>query len=174
MVADTGDFNKISQYKPEDSTTNPTLILNAAKLPEYEALIDEAVEYAKDSFYKLKTEPQKKSTRKSKKKGEEQKAEEEPPKEFDFTQLPDAEKKELIGLVIDKLIVTFAKKILEIIPGLVSIEVDARLSFDKEATVRKAKQLIALCEEAGLKRERILVKIASTWEGIEAAKVLKK
>lgn len=131
MVADTGDFNKIAQYKPEDSTTNPSLILKAAKLPEYAALIDEAIEYAKNSFYKSKTEPLKRTSKRSKKKEEETKADEEAPKEFDFTKLPEDEQKFLVDLVIEKLIVTFAKKILDIIPGLVSIEVDARLSFDK-------------------------------------------
>eukprot|EP00825_Cyclidium_porcatum_P009737 TRINITY_DN1497_c0_g2_i2.p2 TRINITY_DN1497_c0_g2~~TRINITY_DN1497_c0_g2_i2.p2 ORF type:complete len:242 (-),score=68.22 TRINITY_DN1497_c0_g2_i2:503-1228(-) len=164
----------MSQYKPDDATTNPTLILKAANIPEYAPLIDDAIEYAKNAFYKAKTQPPKRASKKSKKKEEETKTEVEPPKEFDFTKLEEGEQKEIINQTIDKILVNFAKKILEIVPGLVSIEVDARLSFDKSATVSKARDLIRLCEEAGLKKDRILVKIASTWEGIEAAKALRK
>ncbi|RKP10053.1 hypothetical protein THASP1DRAFT_13405 [Thamnocephalis sphaerospora] len=130
VVADTGDFESIAQYKPTDATTNPSLILAATKKPQYAKLIDDAVAYGKQ---KGSTEDEK------------------------------------VEWAMDKLLINFGTEILKLVPGRVSTEVDARLSFDKEATVAKAKRLIALYEEAGIAKERILIKIASTWEGIQAA-----
>ncbi|AFI87193.2 transaldolase [Aggregatibacter actinomycetemcomitans] len=135
VVADTGDIDAIRQYKPEDATTNPSLILSAAALPQYAALIDEAITYGKQ-----------KSQDKSQ-------------------QLIDAE---------DKLAVNIGLEILKLVPGRVSTEVDARLSYDTQATVTKAKKLIALYEAAGINKNRILIKIASTWQGIRAAEILEK
>lgn len=135
VVADTGDIDAIRQYKPEDATTNPSLILSAAALPQYGPLIDEAIAYGKQQS--------------------QDKAQ----------QLVDAE---------DKLAVNIGLEILKLVPGRVSTEVDARLSYDTEATVAKARKLIALYEAAGINKNRILIKIASTWQGIRAAEILEK
>ena len=135
VVADTGDIDAIRQYKPEDATTNPSLILSAAALPQYVALIDEAIAYGKQQS--------------------QDKAQ----------QLVDAE---------DKLAVNIGLEILKLVPGRVSTEVDARLSYDTDATVAKARKLIALYEAAGINKNRILIKIASTWQGIRAAEILEK
>ena len=133
VVADTGDFNLLEKYQPTDATTNPSLILQAAKIPEYEALINEAIDFAK-----------KKSN----------------------------DKTEQLEWATDKVFVNFGLEILKKIPGRVSTEVDARLSFDKEKSIEKAKRLINLYEEAGIDKNRILIKLGSTWEGIEAGRVL--
>ena len=135
VVADTGDFDTIKAYKPTDATTNPSLVLSAAQLPQYQNLVDEAIDYAL-------SKPLSKSQQ---------------------TQI-----------VLDKLAVNFGKEILNIVPGRVSTEVDARLSFDKEGSIKKAEELIALYADVGIPRERILIKLASTWEGIKAAEELEK
>lgn len=135
VVADTGDFESMKTYKPQDATTNPSLILGAAQIPAYAYLLDKAVVEAK----------------KSGKSGA-----------------------ALVEEAIDHLLIAFGLEILKIVPGRVSTEVDARLSFDTESTVAKARQLIALYEKNGTSRERILIKIASTWEGIRAAEILTK
>lgn len=135
VVADTGDIDAIRQYKPEDATTNPSLILSAAALPQYASLIDEAIAYSKQQS--------------------QDKAQ----------QLIDAE---------DKLAVNIGLEILKLVPGRVSTEVDARLSYDTDATVLKARKLIALYEAAGINKNRILIKIAATWQGIRAAEILEK
>ncbi|AGO13525.1 AaceriACL196Wp [[Ashbya] aceris (nom. inval.)] len=133
VVADTGDFEAIAKYTPQDATTNPSLILAAAKKEGYQALIDRAVEYGRsvDGSVEKKTEA-----------------------------------------AVDRLLVEFGKEILQVVPGRVSTEVDARLSFDKDATVRKALEIISLYEEQGVSKERVLIKVASTWEGIQAAREL--
>ncbi|ORY00635.1 transaldolase [Basidiobolus meristosporus CBS 931.73] len=133
VVADTGDFETIAQYKPTDATTNPSLILAATQKTQYAKLIDDAIAYAKSKGGDVDTQAE---------------------------------------WAMDKLLVNFGCEILKIIPGRVSTEVDARLSFDKERTIKKALHLIKLYEEAGISKERILIKIASTWEGIQAAKEL--
>jgi transaldolase len=133
VVADTGDIDAISKYKPEDATTNPSLILKASQIPEYQKYIDQAIVYAK--------------------------------KQSDDRQL------QLIDAG-DMLAVTIGLEILKVVPGRISTEVDARLSFDTEASIAKARKLIKLYNDAGVKNERILIKLASTWEGICAAKVL--
>jgi len=135
VVADTGDFETLAAYTPQDATTNPSLILKALQKDEYSSVLDEAIAGTADSGIS----------------GEAR-----------------------VDLVIDHLLIGFGQKILDIVPGRVSTEVDARLSFDKEATITKARELIALYEEAGISRERVLIKIASTWEGIQAAEVLQK
>lgn len=135
VVADTGDFESIKEYKPQDATTNPSLIFKAAQNPKYSHLIDDAVEYAK------------------KQKG-------------------DIHKKASYGL--KKAAVNFGLEILKIVPGRVSTEVDARLSFRIYDTISYAKRLIALYNEAGIPNERVLIKIAATWEGIKAAEILEK
>lgn len=130
VVADTGDMDAIAKYKPVDSTTNPSLLLNAADSDAYAPLIDDAIKWAKEQSG---NRPQ---------------------------QIVDA---------CDKLVVNAGCKILELIPGRVSTEVDARLSFDSQATIGKAERLIAMYEDAGIQRDRVLIKVASTWEGIRAA-----
>ena len=129
VVADTGDFQSIKQFTPQDATTNPSLILKAVQKPEYKHLLENAIR----EFPGMSTEE-----------------------------------------VIDRVLVAFGNEILKIIPGRVSTEVDAALSFDTDATVAKGRELIALYEAAGTARERVLIKIASTWEGIRAAEVLQK
>jgi transaldolase len=135
VVADTGDFETLAAYAPQDATTNPSLILKALQKSEYASVLDDAIQSASDSSVT----------------GEEK-----------------------IDLVIDHLLVGFGLKILEIVPGRVSTEVDAKLSFDADASVAKARELIGLYEAAGINRERVLIKMASTWEGIRAAEVLQK
>ncbi|KAM3968079.1 LOW QUALITY PROTEIN: transaldolase [Aphomia sociella] len=134
VVADTGDFEAMKAYKPTDATTNPSLILSAAAMEQYQHLLDKAIKYGKDSGSTI----------------EEQVAE-----------------------TLDMLSVLFGCEILKN-PGRVSVEVDARLSFDKDASIAKAIKLISMFAEFGIKKERILIKLASTWEGIQAAKELEK
>jgi len=135
IVADTGDFKSIIKYRPIDATTNPSLILSAAKIPEYAYLIDDAVNFAKSK-----------------------------------SKIPE----EQLTHAMNKLFVNFGSEILKIIPGRVSTEVDARLSFNKEAQIQRALDIIKLYEEAGIKKDRILIKLSSTWEGIQAAKELEQ
>lgn len=136
VVADTGDIEAIKQFKPVDATTNPSLILKASKLDNYQHLIEEAIDWA------LEIKGNQKDSR---------------------TTL------ENVG---DKLAVNIGCEILTSIPGVISTEADARLSFDTAATVAKARKLIRLYQDAGIHSDRILIKIASTWEGIKAAEIL--
>lgn len=135
IVADTGDFESMRQYHPQDATTNPSLILKASQQAEYRHLVDQAISELKSSSLS-----------------------------------GDA----LVEAIIDRILILFGKEILKIVPGRVSTETDARLSFDTEGTVSKARTLIALYEKDDISRDRILIKIASTWEGICAAKILEK
>ena len=134
VVADTGDFAAMRKYQPRDVTTNPSLLLKAATMPEYAELVNKTLADAKQ----------------------------------------EAGGQGGLDVAMDKLAVAFGLEILKIVPGRVSTEVDARLSFDKEASVAKARSLIGRYEKAGTPRERILIKLASTWEGIQAAAELKK
>jgi len=138
VVSDTGDINSIEQYKPQDSTTNPSLIAAAAEKPEYQSIVDSVLQQAKKDAGDKATD------------------------------------KEVAALAFKSLAVAFGLKILEIIPGRVSTEVDARLSYDTEKSVATARDIIAQYEKAGVSRERILIKLASTWEGIRAAEILEK
>jgi transaldolase len=131
IVADTGDIDAIARWRPQDATTNPSLILKAAQDARYRPIVDEAIAAAAG-----------------------------------------ASADDRAAEIIDHLFVGFGRRILELVPGRVSTEVDARLSFDTEATERKARRLIELYEAAGVPRERVLIKIASTWEGIRAAERL--
>ncbi|EKM53277.1 uncharacterized protein PHACADRAFT_259510 [Phanerochaete carnosa HHB-10118-sp] len=135
VVSDSGDFESIDVYKPQDATTNPSLILQAANKEAYQRLIDNAVKFGKQKGGDLENQA---------------------------------------NAAMDRLLVEFGKEILAIIPGRVSTEVDARLSFDKQGTKTKAKELIALYESVGIKKDRVLIKIASTWEGIQAARELER
>ncbi|KAI0300496.1 hypothetical protein B0F90DRAFT_1810378 [Multifurca ochricompacta] len=135
VVSDSGDFETIDIYKPQDATTNPSLLLAAANKSAYSRLIDVALAYGKEKGRTID---------------------------------------EQVDAATDRLLVEFGKEILSIIPGRVSTEVDARLSFDKEATKAKARHLISLYESVGIKKERVLIKIASTWEGIQAARDLER
>ncbi|MSO63129.1 MAG: transaldolase [Acidobacteria bacterium] len=135
VVADTGDIEAMRQFRPQDATTNPSLLLKAAQQPAYRPLVEAA--------------------------------------------LADADRLGLAGArrteaFMDRLAVNFGREILKIVPGRVSTEVDARLSFDTVATIAKARELIALYEQAGIARERILIKVGSTWEGIRAAADLER
>jgi transaldolase len=133
VVCDSGDFATIAKYKPQDATTNPSLILAAAKKPDYAKLIDAAVEQGKQINGSLD---------------------------------------EKVEATLDALLVQFGKEILKIIPGRVSTEVDAKLSFDTNASVEKALHIIELYKAQGIGKERVLIKLASTWEGIQAAHIL--
>jgi transaldolase len=128
VVADSGDVDSIKALNPTDATTNPSLILQAAKLPQYQHLIKDAIEKAGND----------------------------------------------VDDICDQLIVNFGCEILKHIPGRISSEVDARLSFDKEGSIEKARKLIGLYKEAGIDKKRILIKLASTWQGIKAAEQLEK
>jgi transaldolase len=138
VVADTGDIEAIEAFKPQDATTNPSLITAAAQMPQYQGILDDTLRQARQELG-LNAEPS-----------------------------------EVVALAFDRLAIAFGTKILQIIPGRVSTEVDARLSFDTDATIAKARYLISQYEAAGFSRDRILIKIASTWEGIRAAEILEK
>ena len=133
IVADTGDIEAIRRHRPEDATTNPSLLLKAATLPEYAPLIDDAVHWARSRG---------------------------------------SDPAQRIQDAMDKLAVDVGVEVLKIVPGRISTEVDARLSFDTQATLAKARRLIALYNAAGVANERVLIKIASTWEGIRAGEIL--
>jgi len=138
VVADTGDIESIEQFKPQDTTTNPSLIAAAAQLPQYQPIIDGVLLEAKKQLG------------------------------------PQAKDGDVANLAFKHLAVAFGKKILAIVPGRVSTEIDARLSFDTEATIKQAREIIKQYEDSGISRERILIKIASTWPGIKAAERLEK
>jgi transaldolase len=135
VVSDSGDFASIGKYKPQDATTNPSLILAATKKPEYAALLDAAIAQVKDQSGSID---------------------------------------EKVESALDHLLVQFGKKILEIIPGKVSTEVDAAFSFDTKKSVGKALHIIDLYAKEGISKDRVLIKIASTWEGIKAAEILQR
>ena len=133
IVADTGDIEAIRRHIPEDATTNPSLLLKAATLPEYAPLISAAIARAKSES---------------------------------------RDAREILVDAMDRLAVAVGVEVLKIVPGRVSTEVDARLSFDTQATLIKARKLIRLYNEAGISNERVLIKIAATWEGIRAGEIL--
>lgn len=133
VVADTGDFEAMKAYQPQDATTNPSLILQASQKAEYRHLLEKAVAEHQSSALS-----------------------------------GDA----LVESIIDRILILFGQEILNIVPGRVSTETDARLSFDIEGTLAKARRLIELYEAEGTSRDRVLIKIASTWEGIRAAEIL--
>ncbi len=135
IVADTGDVGAIRAVKPQDATTNPSLVLKASALPEYAPLIDDAIAYAKAQG---------------------------------------GDKAQQIENAADKLAVSIGLEILKVVPGKISTEVDARLSFDKDAMLAKARKLMKLYNDAGVKNDRVLIKLASTWEGIQAGEQLEK
>jgi len=138
VVADSGDINSIKQFRPTDSTTNPSLIAAAAGKPEYQPIVDDVLTQArKDAGNKATDE-------------------------------------EVAKLAFKSLAVAFGRKILDIVPGRVSTEVDARLSYDTEGSIAAARDIIAQYDKAGISRDRVLIKLASTWEGIRAAEILEK
>ena len=132
VVADTGDFEAIALYQPQDATTNPSLLLKAVQIEKYRPLAIEAVKWAKDQ----------------------------------------GATDDVAAVAADKLAVLIGAKLMEQVPGYVSTEVDARLSFDTMATVEKANHLLALYRDQGIDTSRVLIKIAATWEGIQAARIL--
>ena len=125
IVADTGDLDAVAKWRPQDTTTNPSILLSAAQDPRYRAIVEASMD-------------------------------------------SDVER------TLDRLFVAFGCEILKLIPGRVSTEVDARLSFDEKNSIEKAKTIVALYEAAGFGRERVLIKLASTWEGIRAAERLER
>ncbi|KAI9684806.1 MAG: sedoheptulose-7-phosphate:D-glyceraldehyde-3- phosphate transaldolase [Trizodia sp. TS-e1964] len=135
VVSDSGDFASIGKYKPQDATTNPSLILAASKKPEYSKLINQAVEYGKKHGSDINSQ---------------------------------------VDATLDELLVEFGSEILKIIPGKVSTEVDAKFSFNIQLSVEKALHIIELYKAKGIGKERVLIKLASTWEGIQAARILQK
>lgn len=135
VVADTGEIDAIKKFAPVDATTNPSLLLKAAQIPEYETYIEQAVAWAKEQS---------------------------------------SDKAQQVEDASDKLAVLIGKEISAVIPGRISTEVDARLSFDTQASVLKAKKLIKLYEDAGISKDKVLIKLASTWEGIKAAEQLEQ
>jgi transaldolase len=138
VVSDSGDINAIIEFKPTDSTTNPSLIAAAANMPAYAPIVDGVLMHAREEAG------------------------------------PNASDKDVATRAFKELAVAFGKKILEIIPGRVSTEVDARLSYDTEKSIETARDIIAQYEAAGISRERVIIKLASTWEGIKAAEILEK
>ena len=138
VVADTGDIEAIARFRPQDSTTNPSLITAAAQQPHYQSIVDGVLIAARYELGK------------------------------------NAQAQAVANLAFQRLAIAFGKKILDIVPGRVSTEVDARLSYDTAATIAQARSIIAQYDAASIGRERVLVKIASTWEGIRAAEVLER
>jgi transaldolase len=138
VVADTGDIEAMEEFRPQDATTNPSLITAAAQLPQYQPIVDGVLKDARNELGESATD------------------------------------KDVANLAFQRLAIAFGKKILAIVPGRVSTEVDARLSYNTEATIALGRSIIKEYDKAGIGRERILIKIASTWEGIRAAEVLEK
>jgi len=138
VVADTGDIEAMEKFRPQDATTNPSLITAAAQMPQYQPIVDGVLKDARNELGEGATD------------------------------------EAVANLAFQRLAIAFGKKILAIVPGRVSTEVDARLSFDTDATIAQGRAIIAQYDHAGIGRERILIKIASTWEGIRAAEVLEK
>jgi len=138
VVADTGDIEAMEKFRPQDATTNPSLITAAAQMPQYQPIVDSVLVEARNELGEGATD------------------------------------QAVANLAFQRLAIAFGKKILAIVPGRVSTEVDARLSFDTDATIAQGRAIIAQYDHAGIGRERILIKIASTWEGIRAAEVLEK
>jgi transaldolase len=136
IVADTGDFASLEKYKPTDATTNPSLILAAANMKQYDHIIEEIIDKCREKDSSALNE------------------------------------QAIIDDIMDNVFVAFGEEILKIVPGRVSTEVDARLSFDREAQINKARHFIDLYEQRGISKDRILIKLSSTWEGIQAAKEL--
>lgn len=138
VVADTGDIEAIGKFRPQDSTTNPSLITAAAQMPQYQPIVDEVLLAARKELGSSATDAA------------------------------------IANLAFQRLAIAFGKKILAIVPGRVSTEVDARFSYDTAATIAQARSIIAQYDAESIGRERVLVKIASTWEGIRAAEVLER
>jgi transaldolase len=138
VVADTGDIEAMEQFRPQDATTNPSLITAAAQLPQYQPIVDGVLLEARKELGASATDAA------------------------------------VANLGFQRLAIAFGKKILAIVPGRVSTEVDARLSYDTQATIAQARSIIREYDADGIGRERVLVKIASTWEGIRAAEVLER
>ena len=138
VVADSGDIQSIERFKPQDSTTNPSLITAASQMPQYQQIVDDVLLQARKDLGGNATDAA------------------------------------IAKRAFEDLAIAFGRKILAIVPGRVSTEVDARLSYDTEATLQQARAIIKQYDQAGISRDRVLVKIASTWEGIKAAEILEQ
>jgi transaldolase len=138
VVADSGDIHAIGKYKPQDATTNPSLLIDAAKRPEYQSIVDDVLKAARQKLG------------------------------------GQSARQEIAKEAFKTLAVAFGRKILDIVPGRVSTEIDARLSYDTERTIAEARDVIKQYDEAGISRNRVLIKVASTWPGIKAAEILEK
>jgi len=135
VVADTGDFASLKQFAPRDATTNPSLILKAAQMPEYRAIVERAVADHRQSGLTGRAQ---------------------------------------LDTILNYVLVAFGLEILKVVPGRVSTETDARVAFDSAAIIAQGRLLISLYEKQGIGRERVLIKIATTWEGVRAAEVLQQ
>lgn len=155
VVADTGDFTLIKKYHLEDSTTNPSLILQVSKRPEFQHILEDSISFGLKHFENYCVQ-----------KGADAKP-------VEWTQLNEQQKEELIDLIFDHICVSFGVRILQKVKGYVSTEVDASLSFHTNETVKRAKRILELYKHEGVDVERVLIKIASTWEGIKAGEILK-
>jgi len=138
IVVDTGDIESMEKFKPQDATTNPSHITTAAKMPQYQPILDGVLLQARKELGSAATIPA------------------------------------VANLAFQRLAIAFGKEILQVVPGRVSTEVDARLSYDTQGTIAAARSIIAQYAAAGIDRNRILIKIAATWEGCQAAKVLEQ
>ncbi len=138
IVSDSGEIEEIERIKPQDSTTNPSLITTAVQMPQYQPIMDAVLLDAKKELGS------------------------------------NAKDKDVANLAFKRLAVEFGKRILKIVPGRVSTEVDARLSYDTEGSIAQAREIIEQYEKGGVSRDRVLIKLASTWEGIRAAEILEK
>lgn len=158
IVADTAEYNIIAQYNPQDVTTNPVLVSQAAQKSEYSKHIKEAIEYAKTHFHNFANAHKDIGQPKESK--------------INFSNLSETEQKNFLLFIYEKLAVSFGIEILKIIPGWVSTQLDPRLAYDKETMLASARRMAKLYEQAGWSRERFMIKVPSTWEGIQVAKEL--
>ncbi|AAZ13324.1 transaldolase, putative [Trypanosoma equiperdum] len=147
VVIDTADFSLLKEFSAEDATTNPSLVLAGSQVPQHAHLVNSAVEFARSNVSRLRD---------------------------GLLSSADDERAQLLELAVDKLTVSFGVEILKAIPGRVSSEVDARLSYDADKMVKKAQHIVQLYAEAGVPKERLYIKLASTWEGIRAAERLER
>lgn len=159
IVADTAEYNVIAQYKPQDVTTNPVLVFQAAQKPEYADHIKGAIQYAKTHFHNFDNahkdigQPQENAS-------------------FNFNNLSPADKKRFLLCVYEKLGVSFGVEILKIIPGWISTQLDPRLAYDQETMLISARRMVKHYETAGVSRDRFMIKVPTTWEGIQVARQL--
>ncbi|KAM3141766.1 hypothetical protein pb186bvf_006088 [Paramecium bursaria] len=172
VSSNTGKFKEIKKFQPNDATTNPSLILEAAKTPEYKYIIEAAIQEGINVYRQQKKAQE--NLIQVEKNQQILEIPNEQNKPFLFKELSLDEQKEALSYISDQVSVNFGLEILKLVPGYISTQVAARLSYDVMATQEKAKQIIKMYEKAGISKDRILIKIAGTWEGIQAAKALQQ